>query len=212
MSPHHTACRLAAASLFCLLSTSYARAAEPVYVTVKQAHQLMEQGKPEAALPLLDAVLASQPQHAAARFNRGQIWLGQGRVDAALADLDQAIDSAPGNARYLGARCVARVQAGQAEAGLADCAAALAQPGNAANALVARGQARLWLKRDAEALADFDAALQASPQHMRALYGKGVALTRLGALLRQQALQALPGADRDYRDPALAVSQSDQPA
>lgn len=211
MSTHHTACRLAAASLFCLLSISHARAAEPVDVTVKQAHQLLEQGKPEAALPLLDAVLASQPQHAAARFNRGQIWLGQGRVDAALADLDQAIANAPVNARYLGARCVARVQAGQAEAGLADCAAALAQPGNAANALVARGQASLLLKRDAEALADFDAALQASPQHMRALYGKGIALARLGAALQQQAVQSLPGAGRDYRHPAFGSQVADKP-
>ncbi len=38
MSTHHTACRLAAASLFCLPRISHARAAEPVDVTVKQAH------------------------------------------------------------------------------------------------------------------------------------------------------------------------------
>ena len=57
----------------------------------------------------------------------------------------------------------------------------------------------LLLQGNAAALADFDAALQANPQHRRALYGKGLALTRLGEGLRQQALQYLPGADRDYR-------------
>lgn len=212
MFPRRSACSVAAASLFFLFPISHAGAAAPVDLTVKQAHQLLEQGKPEAALPLLDAALASQPQHAAARFNRGQILLGQGQLAAALSDFDQAVAAAPANARYLGARCVARVQAGQTDAGLADCRLALAQPGNAANALVARGQAWLLLKRDAEALADFDAALQASPQHMRALYGKGVALARLGEALRQQAVQALPGADRDYRHPAFAVSLSDKPA
>lgn len=208
----HSACNIAVAGLFFLLPISHAGAATPLDDTVKQAHQLLEQGKSDAALPLLDAALASQPQHAAARFNRGQVLLGQGQLVAALTDFDQAVAGEPTNARYLGARCVARVQAGQAEAGLADCRQALAQPGNAANALVSRGQAWLLLKRDAEALADFDAALQANSQHMRALYGKGLALARLGDALRQQARQRLPGADRDYRHPGFAVPLSDKPA
>jgi tetratricopeptide (TPR) repeat protein len=211
MSLFPAPCHFAAASLLCLLAISPAHAADPLDATVQQAHQLLEQGKPDVALPLLDKVLASLPQHAAARFNRGQILLGQGLVDAALADFDLAVAGAPLNPRYLGARCVARVQAGQVDAGLADCATALAQPGSAANALVSRGQARLLLKRDAEALADFDAALQANPQHMRALYGKGIALARLGAALQRQAVHSLPGAGRDYRHPAFGSQVADKP-
>lgn len=191
--------RYALASLLCMLAASHAVAADTPDTLVQQAHHLLEQGQPEAALPLLENVLASQPQHAAARFNRGELLRGQGKLAPALVDLDVAVANAPGNARYLGTRCVVRVQAGQAEAGLADCQQALAQPGNAANALVSRGQAWLLLQWDADALADFEAALQANPQHMRALYGKGLALARLGESLRQQALQRLPGADRDYR-------------
>ena len=57
----------------------------------------------------------------------------------------------------------------------------------------------LLLQGNAAVLADFDAALQVNPQHRRALYGKGLALAQLGEGLRQQALQYLPGADRDYR-------------
>ncbi len=180
---------------------------DDVQARYTQAHKLIEQ---DAELPkakaLLDEVLASQPEHARARFDRGMIALREGRSADALEDLRQAASIAPQDPRILGAQCVAMVASGLTSQGLAVCDAVLAQedhPVAVSNAFVARGQARLMLAQNKEALADFDAALQRHPTHMRALYGKGLAQERLGESEAgqrnmDQALKALPGAAREF--------------
>jgi Tfp pilus assembly protein PilF len=178
--------------------------AQTLNARYKQAHRLIEQNDASAAKPMLDEVLAGQPDHPRALFDRGLIHMVEGRLPEAVADLDRAAALAPKDIRVLGGQCVVLVAAGQTQRGLDVCEDAVALGRDAdPNALTARGQARLLTGQDKLALADFEMALQYKSNHARAIYGQGLVQQRLGddATGRRnmaRALKMLPGAARDF--------------
>lgn len=163
-------------------------AADPVAA----AAQCLREGRAEAAVAPLQALLAAAPDHAQALHLLG-IALGQlGRFDDALALLQRAAALQPGEAAVhnnLGntlAGCERDAEAIEAF----DRALAL-QPGHAM-AWRNRGAALRRLGRLGDALDSFERALAIDPGFVDALTGKSEALDMLGR--RQESIAALRAA------------------
>lgn len=99
---------------------------QPADELAREGHGLAEQGRTQAALKVLDQALVLDPQHAGARFDRGQAYLALQRDRDALADFEAALAANPANMRALYGRGVARQRLGDAR-GLDDQQLAVAR-------------------------------------------------------------------------------------
>ncbi len=136
-------------------------------------------GRLAEAESLYRAILAAEPDHAAALHMLGGVALQLGRPQAAAAAIERAIALDGRNAIFHATLGQARLQLGQPEAALASFrAAAAAQPDFPAAHFLA-GLALRTLGRSGEARAAFEAAIRLDPRFVQALFN-------LAAILQEQ--------------------------
>ena len=143
---------------------------------------LIQTGRVEPGLAMVDRSLVLAPKLVDAHFNRAAALLQLGRFDAAVEGFDNTLALAPTHLAALYSRSLALAQAGRFEAALMAFDAVLAvQPGHI-DALMNRAVTLDKLGRAAEALSAFDAVLALQPDDADAEFGRGGALKALGRL------------------------------
>jgi tetratricopeptide (TPR) repeat protein len=126
------------------------------------AEALRVSGKPADALGIVDPIVASYPDKAAARMTRADIYLdlGPGRRDAALADLDHAIALDPGSVSAQRARAQLLDRLGRYTEAIAAINAALTLAPEDGQALLTRGMSQYGLHDLDQAAEDFTRAAE----------------------------------------------------
>lgn len=138
-------------------------------------------GKPEQALPALDAAVAAAPESTNLRSLRAEARIRSGDEAGARADFDVLRQTAASDPFRYNNACWTQGRMGfDLERAMADCDAALALLPEAAAIIDSRAMVLLHMGRFEEAKAVYDAALEAEPTQMASLYGRGLARLRLG--------------------------------
>jgi tetratricopeptide (TPR) repeat protein len=140
---------------------------------------MIQTGRLESGVGLIDAALALKPDFAEAFSNRGNALQDLKRLDEALASFDKAVALKPGFAEAHYNRGNVLMELRRLDEALASFDRALALRPGFAEALANRGNALLGLERPDEALASFDRALAIKPHHAEALTNRGNALKEL---------------------------------
>ena len=140
---------------------------------------LIQTGRLESGVELIDRALAIRPDHANALNNRGVVLMKLKRFDEALASYDKALAIKPDYANALNNRGNALKALKRLDEALANYDKALAIKPDHADALNNRGVVLMELKRFDEALANYDKALAIKPDHADALNNRGVVLMEL---------------------------------
>ena len=150
------------------------------------AEALRVSGRPADALDIVDPIVASYPDKAAARVTRADIYcdLGPGR-DAALADLDHAIAIDPGSMTAQRARAQLLARLGRYTEAIAAINAALALAPDDGQALLTRGMSRYALHDLDQAAEDFTQAAELAENAGDGQLG-ATALAWRGETLRMQ--------------------------
>ena len=134
----------------------------------------------EKALADLDAVIARNPNDAAALYTRGQTFALHYDFAKALSDFDRVLKINPTDVESLNNRCWIKALIDDLDAAIADCNAALKLRPEFLDALDSRGFVMLKIGLPRRAIGDYDAALRINERHASALYGRGIARQRLG--------------------------------
>jgi tetratricopeptide (TPR) repeat protein len=140
---------------------------------------LIQTGRLESGVELIDRAMAIRPDHANALNNRGVVLMELRRFDEALASYDKALAIRPDYAEALNNRGNALRELNRLDEALANYDRALAIKPDYAEALNNRGVALVELKRFDEALASYDKALAIRPDYANALNNRGVVLMEL---------------------------------
>lgn len=146
-------------------------------------------GKPNAAIPLLEASLAVHSKQPMAWNSLGECRRILGEFDLAVDAYHKAIKLAPREAGFHNNLCVALVRAERPEEALVAGDAAIAAQPRLAMAHVNRANALVALGRQEDALESFDRALKYEPRNAQALNNKGNLLREV--CRHKEAIQAL---------------------
>lgn len=189
------------------------------------ADLFVQAGRPDAALPIYDAILAARPADADAQHNRGVAFLALRRPAEAAAALGAALAIKPDYVSALYNHGVALGQLGRIAEADASYARAIALKPDHALALNNRGVGLLGLGRPLEALECFDRALAVAPTDVGALGNRAYVLIQLGRAAEgldacEQALRLKPddvtalinrgNAFRELGDPGRALASYDR--
>ncbi len=136
-------------------------------------------GQPRAALEAYDRVLAEDPEHQGAHFNRCLLLLDLGQLHAALQAVDRALDLAPEDADALVLRARVHLTSDQPEFGLANLRRALELDPMHAEAYRVRGDAWLELGEGEAAIVDYSNALRLEPLALELLEARALAFEGL---------------------------------
>lgn len=137
-------------------------------------------GNAAAALEAYDRVLASDPEHQGAHFNRSLVLLETGQLHAALQAADEALRLAPEDADALVLRARIHLTGDQPEYGLADLRRALELDPVHAEAYRVRADAWLELDEGEAAIVDYNNALRIDPLAEEMLEARALAFEALG--------------------------------
>jgi tetratricopeptide (TPR) repeat protein len=143
---------------------------------------LIQTGRLEDGIELIDRALAISPDYAEALYNRGAALQKLNRFDEALASYDRALAINPAYAEALSNHGIVLMELKRFDEALASYDRALAINPAYAEALSNRGIVLMELKRLDEALASYDRALAIRPEYAEALCGRGVVLVKLKRL------------------------------
>lgn len=146
----------------------------------RRVAQLLQEGRAEQALGLLDQVAAGEPSRVDVRLLRGDALAVLRRFDEALAAYRDARGIEPNNVRALSSEGSALLRLQQVEAALKAFDRALALAPQVPGTWYNRGLARAGLNRVAEALADFDRAIAVSGDYALAHINRGMMLLLMG--------------------------------
>lgn len=129
--------------------------------------ELINEGRGDAALPLLAAarVLGMRPSEI--RFLRGRLHIQAGRLREATTDIDAAMSSAPLDTALLKCRSALRRRTGDREGAVKDAAEAVIADPRDPEAKLFLGQALVEFGRGAEGLSCLANALQIAPKDSR---------------------------------------------
>ena len=147
---------------------------------LQDAARLAQGVVPEAARPLLMALLAADPDDADALTLLGLVEQRAGNIIAALAALGRARALDPGNPARIGNHALALKRAARFEEAIAALESALALRPGAAVTLANLGACLIEAGRAGEAVPRLRAALVADSRHFDALNNLGIALARTG--------------------------------
>ena len=164
-----------------------------------QARALIRAGRAEEALASLDRLVAIQPDHAEAHYERALVLHACQRHEEALAAIDRSIALRPDLLGLHAERGRILRDLGRPEAALASIGRILTQTPDDADALANRGVLLDECGRTGEALASFERALALRPESPAALAGRGQ--------LRMEAGQ-LDAARRDLERAAALAPES----
>lgn len=130
-----------------------------------RASILLDSGQLDAALPLVDRLVAANYQPVQAHTMKGRIAFGRGEYDSAITNFDAALSQNNRFAPALALRGRAKERLGRDADARADYDAAIDADGHRANALAWRCWMEVRLKGDpATAQADAERAVQADPR------------------------------------------------
>ncbi len=169
---------------------------------LRNAMELLQQGRLDEAEKICNAVLAADPQDCDALHLSGILKHQQGRLGDALRLISAALDAKPGSADVLINYGVILDALARHEEALASFDRVLTMQAGDAILHYNRGNALKGLARHAEALASYDRALALAPGLAPAHYNRGGLLATL-----DRNDEALPNLDR-----ALAANPDNVPA
>ncbi|AFY79092.1 putative transcriptional regulator,tetratricopeptide repeat protein,protein kinase family protein [Pleurocapsa sp. PCC 7327] len=175
-----------------------------------QGDRLMQQEKPEAALPIFQQVLDISPNNLQGWQGRGEALFALERYQEALAAYDKAIELQPRDARAWKGRGDVLYRLERYEAALSAYNKSLSLKPRDPEALNRKGRALYKLERPQEALAVQEEALRIRPNYAEALSDKGIALIglrryeeALGVLNKAQEIKPLD--PKFWQNKALAL-------
>ena len=158
------------------------------------------QGKPETALPALDAAIEASPDSSDLYALRARGRVRAGAEEGARADFTTLRTLAAGDPVLLNNLCWAEGLAGfDLETALADCDRAIAGA-EEAGFVDSRALILLHLERYEEARAAYDQALAAEPGQTSSRYGRGLARLALGDAAGQEDLDKARARSLDVAD------------
>ena len=144
------------------------------------AEELLQAGRPDEALPLLEREAAISPDYARARLGLGVALSRTGDKARSLEEFEKAVSLAPSDFEARSALALGLAESGEASRALEHFREAVRlRPGDAkaqfnlANALQQAGRAR-------EAIPHYDAALRARPDYVEAMANLALALAETG--------------------------------
>ncbi len=147
---------------------------------VRQALELLQQGRATDALAAATAAVSKQSDNAAVYDARAHIHHALGQIEAALADLHRAVQLDPQNARYLNNRGFLLLGMHQIEAAYTDFNAAHGLDPELVSVYNNRALVEITRGRFRQAIVDLDEALKRDPNYVDALNNHGFALMQLG--------------------------------
>jgi tetratricopeptide (TPR) repeat protein len=147
---------------------------------LQEAARLAQGPTPDAARPLISALLASQPDDADALTLLGLVEQRSGNIPQALAALARARALDPLNPARLGNHALALKRAGRLPDAIEALEAALVLRPGAPVTLANLGACLIEAGRAGEAVPHLRAALAADARHFDALNNLGIALARTG--------------------------------
>jgi len=153
-----------------------------------EAQSLVAEGRPMAALPLLQNVVRRQPDDAPANLLLGQVLLQIGRTRGAFVPLQRALESERWAVPAGLLMASAHLRAGRPRPALETVNQILATHPDQPSALRIRATAELQIGSVEEALADARHILEVAPGDAQAPILAGTALTRLGRLDEAETL------------------------
>jgi tetratricopeptide (TPR) repeat protein len=179
-------------------------------VVSMKAQALLDSGKGNQALAMLDAVAKARPDEAPyLLLQRASVEAKLGRMAGAIKDFATLRSLAGQNANDLNQLCWTQATLGVAlEAALADCEASLKfQPKRAAT-LDSKAFVLLRLGRLEQSIETYDEAVRMRPRQAHSLYGRGLAKLKLGRSAEAKAdLDAarayLKSVDEEFADYGL---------
>jgi tetratricopeptide (TPR) repeat protein len=139
----------------------------------------LQQGRPAAALGLIEAALARNPQSPEALGNLGMALSALGRDTEALAPLDKALALAPDSLDLLNNRGNVLLRLHQPAEAVGVFERILAREPRHLGVRMNRANALAELGRSGEALAEYDTVLAAAPAQAEAHYNRGNVLRAL---------------------------------
>jgi predicted TPR repeat methyltransferase/thioredoxin-like negative regulator of GroEL len=129
--------------------------------------QLIDQGRPGAARPLLAAVRRLARPSAGLSVLAARLALSEGTLDGAQADLDQALSANPGHPGLRKCRAQLRHRLGDLEGAVRDAAEAVILDRNDSSGKALLGALLLQLGRVADAVACLDEVVASTPLDVR---------------------------------------------
>ena len=166
---------------------------------IARAEELIDQGRPGAARPLLVAVRGTMERSASLSVLAARIALGDGQLDAAAAELDQGLDLEPNHTASRKCRAELRRRLGDLEGAIRDAAEAVIGDSHDPAAKALLGDLLTDIGRPIDAVACLSEAVAARPGEVsyrealaRAWTAEGDLETAFGILL--DGIPFAPGA------------------
>jgi tetratricopeptide (TPR) repeat protein len=141
---------------------------------------LLEQKRPDDALPWLQRALAMQPDNAQVHRDLGNVLLQKGRVDLAIAHCRRAIELEPNDPQALNNYGLALLGQGDLTNALSQFSKAVSLRPDDAGIRFNLGDALFQSGQTAAAVAQFEKAVEIQPAFADAHYHLAVALSRVG--------------------------------
>ena len=149
---------------------------------LSESRQLVQQGQHSEAITKLDALLASEPELAAAYNLRGVAYLESNNTQDAISDFSQAVRFQPEEYKYWFNRANARFQAGEFNTAVQDYNEAIKLQPEVADIYVNRAAALYDMQNLEAALQDINLALQKAPDNPLVQFNAGKIYYRLDSL------------------------------
>jgi predicted TPR repeat methyltransferase len=144
----------------------YARATVDANALMARVELLIDQGRPNAARPLLAAVRGLAPPSAGLSLLVAQLALSDGTLDSAAVDLDQAVDTDPEHPGLRKCRAELRRRLGDVDGAVRDAAEAVILDRADPFAKLLLGELLLLVDRSTDAVACMTEAVAALPDNV----------------------------------------------
>lgn len=161
--------------------------------SLSQSRTLVQEGKHAEAIQKLDALLAQEPEMAAAYNLRGVAYLESGNAQDAISDFSQAVRYQPDDYKYWFNRANARFNARELAEALQDYNEAIRLEPNVADIYLNRAATLFDMQNAQAAQQDISVALEKSPQDPLVQFNAGKLYFALDSmnLARQHLTEAI---------------------
>ncbi|MDR3616997.1 MAG: tetratricopeptide repeat protein [Candidatus Obscuribacterales bacterium] len=147
---------------------------------IKQTEALLDEGRVDTALPLLDKLISNEPKNARAYSERSRAYRKTGRYDKALQDANKAVGLAPSLAIARVNRAPVYLSGKNYQKALKECNKAIALEPRLDRAYTMRASVYESLEKYQKVISDCDKAIAIAPKLPENYALRGNALNRLG--------------------------------
>ncbi|MBW2316626.1 MAG: tetratricopeptide repeat protein [Deltaproteobacteria bacterium] len=194
--------RALASTVASLALTALTACAPAIDAQLDEAQSLVAEGRPMAALPLLENVVQRRPGDGPANLLLGQVLIQVGRTQTALAPLERALENERWAVPAGLLLASAHLRDARPRPALEAVNRVLEAHPDQPVALRIRATAHLQIGSDEEALADARHILRVAPEDTQAPILAGTALARLGRVEEAEALLVKLEAEAREQGPA----------